>query len=167
MAPVVSKVGIIGAGVSGIAAAKHLSHHNPIVLEASDSIGGVWRHCSYNSTKLQSHRRDYEFSDFPWFDRDNPEYPSHLEILDYLNSYAEHFDVLKFVRFNSKVVEVRFIGDWETTDAGFKPPAGQPAWEVAVQTSGEDTIQVFHPSFHIKLLNCMHAHKPYSSLNQL
>lgn len=143
MAPVVSKVGIIGAGVSGIAAAKHLVHHNPIILEASDSIGGVWRHCSYNSTKLQSRRQDYEFSDFPWNDRDNPEYPSHLEILDYLNSYAEHFDVLKFVRFNSKVVEVRFVGDRETIDVGFRPPAGQPVWEVAVQTSGADTIQWF------------------------
>lgn len=153
MAPVVSKVGIIGAGVSGIAAAKHLVRHSPIVLEASDSIGGVWRHCSYNSTKLQSHRQDYEFSDFPWNDRDNPEYPSHHEILDYLNSYAEHFDVLKFVKFNSKVVEVRFVGDRETIDVGFRPPAGQPVWEVAVQISGADTIQVvINPPFHIQLI---------------
>lgn len=150
MAPIVSKLGIIGAGVSGIAAAKQLAHYNPIILEASDSIGGVWRHCSYNSTKLQSHRCDYEFSDFPWPDRDNTEYPSHLEILAYLNSYAEHFDVLKFVRFNSKVVEVRFVGDRETTDFGVKPvefqslsPAGgQPVWEVAVQTNDSETIQV-------------------------
>ncbi|KAM1361540.1 hypothetical protein EV2_027423 [Malus domestica] len=149
MAPIVSKLGIIGAGVSGIAAAKQLAHYNPIILEASDSIGGVWRHCSYNSTKLQSHRCDYEFSDFPWPDRDNTDYPSYLEILDYLKSYAEHFDVLKFIRFNSKVVEVRFVGDRETTDFDVKPveyqslsPAGgQPVWEVAVQTNDSETIQ--------------------------
>ncbi|KAL6274348.1 hypothetical protein ACE6H2_025040 [Prunus campanulata] len=149
MAPIVSKLGIIGAGVSGLAAAKQLAHHNPIVLEASDSIGGVWRHCSYSSTKLQSHRRDYEFSDFPWPDRDNADFPSHLEILDYLNSYAQHFDVLKFVRFNSKVVEVRFVGDRETVDfaakpveyGGLSPDGGQPVWEVSVQSNDSEAIQ--------------------------
>ncbi|TKY54385.1 flavin-containing monooxygenase 1 [Spatholobus suberectus] len=139
-AMLVSKIGIIGAGVSGIAAAKQLSHHNPIVFEASDSIGGVWRHCSYNSTKLQSHRRDYEFTDFPWPQRDNPRFPTHMEILDYLHSYAEHFDVLKNIRFNSKVVEIRFTGNREVTGFGSQLP-GQPAWEVAVQTSQSDIIQ--------------------------
>lgn len=104
----VSKIAIIGVGVSGIAAAKQLSHHKPIIFEASDSIGGVWRHCSYNSTKLQSHRRDYEFTDFPWHERDNSDFPTHLEILKYLHSYAQHFDVMKNIRFNSKVVEIRF-----------------------------------------------------------
>lgn len=146
MAPVVSKIAIIGAGVSGLAAAKQLAHHNPIVFEASDSIGGVWRHCSYSSTKLQSHRCDYEFSDFPWPDRDNASFPSHTEILEYLKCYAEHFDVLKCVRFNSKVVEIRFVGDRETAADFTGEPGnllpGHPVWEVAVQTNHSDTIQV-------------------------
>ncbi|RDX78776.1 putative flavin-containing monooxygenase 1, partial [Mucuna pruriens] len=136
----VSKIGIIGAGVSGIAAAKQLSHHNPIVFEASDSIGGVWSHCSYNSTKLQSHRRDYEFTDFHWPQRDNPDFPTHFEILNYLQSYANHFDVLKNIRFNSKVVEIRFTGNRKVSGFGSLFP-GQPVWEVAVQTNQSDTIQ--------------------------
>ncbi|KAI4344650.1 hypothetical protein L6164_011849 [Bauhinia variegata] len=146
-AMLVSKIAIVGAGVSGIAAAKQLSRHNPIVFEASDSIGGVWRHCSYHSTKLQSHRRDYEFIDFPWPDRDNPEFPSHTQILDYLHSYAEHFDLLKYIKLNSKVVEIRYVGDREAAefggllgDYGTLMP-GQPVWEVAVQTSQSETIQ--------------------------
>ncbi|KAK7411822.1 hypothetical protein VNO78_03263 [Psophocarpus tetragonolobus] len=145
---IVSKIGIIGAGVSGIAATKQLSHHNPLVFEATDSIGGVWRHCSYNSTKLQSERRDYEFSDFPWPQRDNSEFPTHLEILDYLHSYAQHFDVVKNIRFNSKVVHIRYVGDHEDTynfgglpsDHG-TPLPGYPLWELAVQTNQSDTIQ--------------------------
>ncbi|KAF3439727.1 hypothetical protein FNV43_RR18005 [Rhamnella rubrinervis] len=147
MSPTVSKIAIIGAGVSGIAAAKQLAHHNPVVFEASDSIGGVWRHCSYSSTKLQSARSDYEFSDFPWPDRNNQSFPSHLEILDYLHSYANHFDVLKFVKFNSKVVQVRFIGDQENVDVGVEPGhygsllPGHPVWEIAVQTNDSETIQ--------------------------
>lgn len=146
MAPIVSKIGIIGAGVSGLAAAKRVSHHNPIVFEATDSIGGVWRHCSYNSTKLQSSRRDYEFSDFPWPDRENPSFPSHTEVLEYLHSYAIHFDVLKFVKFNSKVVEIKFVGDGqEATDFSGKPGSllpGHPVWEVAVHTNDSDSVQV-------------------------
>ncbi|KAF3951311.1 hypothetical protein CMV_023024 [Castanea mollissima] len=147
MAPVISKIGIIGAGVSGLVAAKQLAHHNPLVFEASDSIGGVWKHCSYSSTKLQSLRCDYEFSDFPWPDRDSTSFPSYTEILEYLTSYANHFDVLKFVRFNSKVVEIRFVGNREATDLTGKPGdyptilPGHPVWEVAVQTNHSDTIE--------------------------
>jgi len=149
----VSKIAIIGAGVSGIAASKQLSHHNPLVFEASDSIGGVWRHCSYNSTKLQSHRRDYEFSDFPWPQRESSEFPTHLEILDYLHSYAEHFDVLKNIRFNSKVVEIRYVGDQEDLSSSFgglpsdhrTPLPGHPVWEIGVQKNNQsDSIQVFN-----------------------
>ncbi|XP_043721253.1 probable flavin-containing monooxygenase 1 [Telopea speciosissima] len=139
----VCKVGIIGAGISGIAAAKQLSGYEPVIFEATDSIGGVWKHCSYRSTKLQTPRCDYEFSDFPWPQRDNSTFPSYVEILDYLHSYANHFDVLKYVNFNSKVVEIRFIGGHrETTTFGHQEPGeygslltGRPVWEVAVQTT--------------------------------
>lgn len=139
-----SKIAIIGAGVSGIAAAKQLAHHDPVVFEASDSIGGVWSHCSYSSTKLQSARCDYEFTDFPWPKREDSSFPSHLEVLEYLNSYARHFDVLKRVRFNSKVVALRFIGSGEDERPGEYGSllAGRPVWEVAVQTNNSENIQV-------------------------
>ncbi|XP_058109033.1 probable flavin-containing monooxygenase 1 [Magnolia sinica] len=142
-----SRVAIIGAGISGIAAAKQLAVHKPVVFEASDSIGGVWKHCSYESTKLQTPRRDYEFSDYPWPDRDNSTFPTYIEILEYLHGYATQFDLLKYVQFNSKVVEVRFVGEPESTGSDGRwglhgrPLAGQPVWEVAVKTNGSDTIQ--------------------------
>ncbi|GAB4838084.1 monooxygenase [Ancistrocladus abbreviatus] len=154
MALVHSKIAIIGAGVSGIAAAKQLSMYEPVVFEATDSIGGVWKHASSRSTRLQTPRCDYEFSDFPWPNRDNASFPSHTEMVDYLHAYAKHFDVLKFVRFNSKVVQLRFIGGERET--AYQNGAeireygllltGRPAWEVAVlvQTNGSDTIQ-WHP----------------------
>ncbi|XP_037493218.1 probable flavin-containing monooxygenase 1 [Jatropha curcas] len=141
-----SKIGIIGAGVSGLAALKQLAHHNPIVFEANDCIGGVWKTCVYHSTKLQSSRADYEFSDHFWPNRDDPAFPSHSEVVDYLKSYVDRFDLLKHIRFNSKVVELRFVGDLEPADGnkygeyGSLLP-GQPVWEVAVQTNQSDTIQ--------------------------
>ncbi|KAL0346800.1 UNVERIFIED_CONTAM: putative flavin-containing monooxygenase 1 [Sesamum calycinum] len=137
------KIGIIGGGISGIAAAKQLSKFEPVVFEATDSIGGVWKHCSYRSTKLQTPRCDYEFSDFPWTQRDNTSFPSYQEILDYLYSYATYFDVLKFVKFNSKVVEIRYVGDSESSagaEYGSLLP-GRPVWEVGVQTTQSETIQ--------------------------
>ncbi|KMT03397.1 hypothetical protein BVRB_8g190850 [Beta vulgaris subsp. vulgaris] len=146
MAPVSSKIAIIGAGISGVAAAKQLSKHEPVVFEATDSIGGVWKHASFNSTKLQTPRCDYEFSDFPWPDRDNSSFPSYAEIIDYLHSYATHFDVLKFVKFRSKVVELRYIGQGNHHGGGEAEygqlMTGHPAWEVAVQTGDDfDSIE--------------------------
>ncbi|EEF46171.1 probable flavin-containing monooxygenase 1 [Ricinus communis] len=139
------KVGIIGAGISGIAAAKQLSHYSPMVFEATGSIGGVWKHCSFTSTRLQTPRCDFEFSDFPWPERDNSSFPSHEEILEYLRNYATHFDVLKFVKFNSRVVAIRHVG--ETTKLDVKPGeygalfTGHPVWEVAVQTDQSHDVQ--------------------------
>ncbi|KAM7459302.1 hypothetical protein LguiA_036296 [Lonicera macranthoides] len=142
---ITSKIGIIGAGISGIAAAKQLSEHSPIIFEATESIGGVWKHCSFRSTKLQTPRCDYEFSDFPWTQRDNSSFPSYKEILDYLYSYADHFDVLKFVKFNSKVVEIRFVGDRDPADLKVGEYGslltGKHVWEVAVLTGSSETLQ--------------------------
>ncbi|KAG5254449.1 flavin-containing monooxygenase [Salix suchowensis] len=128
-----SKVGIIGAGISGIAAAKQLRHYSPLVFEATDSIGGVWKHCSFSSTKLQTPRCDFEFSDYPC-----------IGILEY---YAAHFDVLKYVKFSSKVVEIRYVGGRKTTQLDLKPEEygsllnGYPAWEVAVETSQSTKVE--------------------------
>jgi dimethylaniline monooxygenase (N-oxide forming) len=145
----VSRIGIIGAGVSGITVAKHLSKYKPIVFEATDSIGGVWRHCSYRCTKLQSQTWNYEFSDFPWPERESSDYPSHAEILEYLHLYAVHFDLFKYVKFNTKVVEIKFVGDKDGFDFGRLPGdhgiplPGRPVWELSVQTNESDVIQVF------------------------
>uniref|UniRef100_A0A803NSN7 Flavin-containing monooxygenase n=1 Tax=Cannabis sativa TaxID=3483 RepID=A0A803NSN7_CANSA len=156
--PIFTKIGIIGAGVSGIAAAKQLRHHDPIVFEGTDTIGGVWSHCCYSSTNLQSTYQDYEFSDFPWpaaAVKKEFSFPSHLEVLDYLNSYARQFDVLKCVRFNSKVVALRYLGGkTSTTTHKMDTPeeygsllSGQPVWEVAVQTNNSDDIQLYNFEF--------------------
>lgn len=145
-----SRVGIIGAGVSGIAAAKQLSGYSPVVFEATDSIGGVWKHCSYASTKLQTPRCDYEFSDYPWPERDNSSFPSHVEVLDYLHGYATHFDVLKLIKFNSRVTEIRYVGNHSDDSAEYGPLLrGHPVWEVAVEDSVSKVIQVIIISLFI------------------
>ncbi|CAN6539570.1 unnamed protein product [Malus baccata var. baccata] len=148
----VSKIGIIGAGFSGIIATKQFLGHNPVVFEATDSIGGVWKQCSYNSTKLQSPRCNFEFSDYPWAERDNSSFPSHVEVLEYLHGYATHFDLLKYVKFESKVVEIRYVGGIDDHQTTTQFPmnsisgeygsllSGHPVWEVVVQISNIPNI---------------------------
>lgn len=139
----ISKVGIIGFGASGITAAKQLRAYNPVVFEATDSTGGVWRHCCFRSTKLQTCRRGFEFSDYHWSERDSPSFPSHVEVLEYLHGYAEHFDLLKFVKFNSRVVEIRYVGvSIESSDEFGPLLPGTPVWEVVVETLPSKTIEV-------------------------
>ncbi|CAK8532107.1 unnamed protein product [Lathyrus sativus] len=150
---IVSKIGIIGAGVSGLAVAKQLSKYNPVVFEATDSIGGVWRHCSYRCTKLQSQTQNYEFSDFPWPERDSSDFPTYAEILEYLHTYAVRFDLFKYVKFNSKVVAIKFIGDKDGFDFGRLHRdsgnllSGRPMWEFSVQSNESDAIQRYHFEF--------------------
>ncbi|KAF5812458.1 putative flavin-containing monooxygenase [Helianthus annuus] len=132
MAVIFSKIGILGGGISGLAAAKQLAEYNPVVLEATDSIGGVWKHCSFRTTKLQTPRCDYEFSDYPWPLRDNSSFPSYTEILEYLNSYATHFDLFKFIKFNSRVVEIKLATHDHKSSSNLL--SQKPFWEVAVQT---------------------------------
>ncbi|PIA43183.1 hypothetical protein AQUCO_02000547v1 [Aquilegia coerulea] len=144
---VYSRIGIVGAGISGLAAAKHLSHHHPIVFEASDTIGGVWKHCSYKSTRLQTPRSDFEFSDYPWPERELSDFPTHNEVLDYLHGYATNFGLLKYVKLNSKVIEIRFTGELETGKFGQKHIdygtllTGEPVWEVAVKNNQSESLQ--------------------------
>ncbi|KAJ3673656.1 hypothetical protein LUZ60_005648 [Juncus effusus] len=142
-----SRVAIIGGGISGLAAAKQLAWLNPTIFEATSSIGGVWRHCSYRSTRLQTPRPDYEFSDFPWPDRTDPSFPTHNEILEYLESYATHFHLWEFIKFQSKVVEIKYLGDEKM--AGFtelwsndgRALNGQPMWEVGVLTGQSEIVE--------------------------
>uniref|UniRef100_A0ACD5TVD8 Uncharacterized protein n=1 Tax=Avena sativa TaxID=4498 RepID=A0ACD5TVD8_AVESA len=140
--PASSRVAIIGGGISGLAAAKQLTPYDPVVFEATASVGGVWKHCAYRTTRLQTPRPDYEFSDYSWPNRDDPAFPTHSEIVDYLEGYADRFDLWRYIAFGSKVVDIKYLGGpqagftelWSGT--GKAPLQGRPMWEVGVATGG-------------------------------
>jgi cation diffusion facilitator CzcD-associated flavoprotein CzcO len=100
---------IIGAGSSGLAAAKNLLAAGiPFdCLEREDDVGGNWYYgapCSrvYASTHLVSSKRLTEYCDFP-MPQEWAEYPSHRQTLEYLRAYARRFSLYERIEFATGV----------------------------------------------------------------
>ena len=120
---------VIGAGCSGLAAVKNCLERGLAVTcyEANDRIGGNWiyseapGHSSVcETTHLISSKSMSAFLDFPMPD-DYPDYPSHDQVLQYFESYADRFGLRSHIRLGMRVAEARLLNDrrWNiTTDAG-------------------------------------------------
>ncbi|MBI2785810.1 MAG: NAD(P)-binding domain-containing protein [Legionella longbeachae] len=108
------RVCVIGAGPSGLAAIKNLQEQgiaDITVFEKNNQIGGNWvydeenNHSSvYETTHIISSKRWSQFEDFP-MPASYPDYPSHKLVLDYFKNYAAHFNLLKYIRFNTNVLK--------------------------------------------------------------
>jgi cation diffusion facilitator CzcD-associated flavoprotein CzcO len=113
---------IVGAGSSGLAAAKNLKAHNiPFdVIEREDDVGGIWYygkpHSSvYRSTHLISSKPLTEFTDFP-MPKHYPDYPSHAQVWEYLRSYARAFGLYEHIEFNTSIEKIEPAdGYWNVT----------------------------------------------------
>ncbi|HSK66481.1 MAG TPA: NAD(P)-binding domain-containing protein, partial [Anaerolineales bacterium] len=85
-----SRIAVIGAGISGIAAAAVLKKNGflPVVFEKHDRIGGVWATAS-PGVHLQNIYTQYHLSDFDWpFKPDL--HPSGEQIMRYLEAAVRH-----------------------------------------------------------------------------
>jgi dimethylaniline monooxygenase (N-oxide forming) len=102
---------IIGAGSSGIAAAKRLQDAGiPFdVFEKSNRVGGNWvfgnrngMSSAYRSLHINTSRDRMEYSDFP-MPRDYPDFPHHTQIAAYFDSYVDHFGLRDRIAFETGV----------------------------------------------------------------
>lgn len=103
------RVAAIGAGPSGLVAAKSLKEEGlePVVLEQADALGGQWYGPSAHSGVWPGMRANTSktldtFSDFPPAES-LPMFPRVEELRDYLHAYAKAFDLNRFIRFNTPV----------------------------------------------------------------
>src|SRR3954462_5593929 len=122
------KVCLIGAGSSGIAAAKTL-HERGIefdCFELSDRVGGNWVFgnknrvsSSYRSLHINTSRTRMEYSDYP-MPESYPDFPRHDQIAKYFDDYVDHFGFRDRIRFETGVehVERRADGVFEGRVAG-------------------------------------------------
>ncbi|KAJ3692871.1 hypothetical protein LUZ60_011966 [Juncus effusus] len=150
------RVAIIGAGISGLTTCKHALERgfDPVVFESDSDIGGVWAR-TLESTRLQSPRVAYQFSDFPWPDSVKEDYPDHKQVMEYLWSYTRHFGLLKCIKFEHKVVEIEYVGPKEEEMAssdfwsgnGKAFGNGNGVWNISVETGG--SIETYQMDFVI------------------
>lgn len=87
------RIAVIGAGISGIAAAHVLQKngYEAVVFEKSTEIGGVWA-VAYPEVRLQNISSQYHISDFPWtFAPDL--HPTQLQIQQYLDAAVHHLQI--------------------------------------------------------------------------
>ena len=89
---------IIGAGASGLRAAKSLTDAgiDYTCFETSDRVGGNWafknpngRSSAYRSLHIDTSKGRISFSDFPMGD-EYPDFPHHTEIFEWLNRFVGH-----------------------------------------------------------------------------
>jgi cation diffusion facilitator CzcD-associated flavoprotein CzcO len=115
---------VIGAGYAGNGVAKALKDAGIPYdqLERGDAIGGNWYDGVYDSTHIISSRDTTGYGDFP-MPASYPDFPSRAQMLDYLNSYVNHFDLREQIELETEVVRVepldeRGLGGWRVELAG-------------------------------------------------
>src|SRR5918997_643039 len=120
---------IIGAGSSGIAAAKAL-HARGIpfdCFEKSDRVGGNWvfgnkngMSAAYRFLHINTSRERMAYSDFP-MPKSYPDFPRHDQIAAYFDDYVDHFGFRDRILFETGVerAERRPDGTWDvSTETG-------------------------------------------------
>ncbi len=99
------KVAIIGAGFGGLGAAVALRRagiDDLVIIEADDGVGGTWRRNTYPGAAcdVQSHLYSFSFAPNKAWSRTYARQP---EILAYLESVADDFDLHRHLRLNTRV----------------------------------------------------------------
>ena len=109
------RVAVIGAGPSGISAIKNFTDQGFEVtaFERCNGVGGNWRfndpsgHSSvFETTHIISSKYTSFYEDYP-LPESASDYPSHKELLKYFDSYADHFDIKKNIKFGTEVVKCK------------------------------------------------------------
>jgi len=112
---------IVGAGASGIIAAKRLLDLGVpfTILERSGEVGGTWRDNRYPGAAVDTPNHAYSFSlgeRHPWSRNFSPQ----PELFDYLRCKADEYGIRDHIRFDSEVTGARWDDD-------------QHVWRIAVR----------------------------------
>ncbi|MFD9804820.1 NAD(P)-binding protein, partial [Streptomyces sp. NPDC059071] len=120
---------IIGAGISGIGAARCVTKAFPtkrvVVLESRDEIGGTWDLFRYPGIRSDSdlHTFGYEFK--PW--RNRAAIADAPLIRDYLRETVDENGIDRLIRFRHRAISA----EWSTDDA---------TWTLHVEIRDGDTV---------------------------
>lgn len=111
---------IVGAGLSGIGAACHLSRKNPNksyrILEMRSELGGTWSLFKYPGIRSDSDMYTFGFSFKVW--NANKSFADAPSILKYLNEATDEYNVRDKINYHQKVQSVNFdtkLATWTVT----------------------------------------------------
>ena len=139
------KVGVVGAGPAGLCAIKQALSFgcDVIAFEQSDKIGGLWNYSDdidKDKNGLDIHSSMYrgmitnlpkEIMNFPElpFESQEKSFITSEETLAYFQSYAETFDLTKYVKLEYHILRIR--------------PLFNDKWEFIVKNLRADKIETF------------------------
>ena len=136
---IVKRIGIIGGGAAGLATARSFLRVNEeqsngvifdvTVLETLNCIGGVWKY-EDDETKQQSKSRPMyrnlrtnlprelmAYKEFPWGgDGIDASYVTHKQVQQYLEDYANNFNLQQYIHFGCKVNQLKVLNESDRDD---------------------------------------------------
>lgn len=120
---------IIGAGLSGIGAARHLVHDLPhksyAILDSRGSIGGTWDLFRYPGIRSDSDMYTLGYNFKPW--TGTKSIADGVDIRNYIVEAAREAGIDKHIRFHHKVVELNWSSE-------------QQLWTVTAERTDTDEV---------------------------
>jgi cation diffusion facilitator CzcD-associated flavoprotein CzcO len=117
---------IVGAGISGVGGAYHLTRQCPgtsfVVLETQESFGGTWLTHKYPGIRSDSDLHTFGYRFKPWT---SAPIATAAEILKYMGDVIAENDLARHIRYRHRILSARWSSDenrWtieaERTDTG-------------------------------------------------
>jgi dimethylaniline monooxygenase (N-oxide forming) len=140
---------VIGAGIAGLVTAKTLAQDgfDVLIIEKDSALGGTWSPSrTYPGLRTNNTKHTYEFSDFPYPDSTDT-FPYADDVRNYLESYADNFDIRTRIWFNQVVRDV--------SDA----PGDRDRWAVTSRST-DDANKETTRTFDFVVICCGVFHVP-------
>ncbi len=126
---------IVGAGISGVGGAYHLTQQLPetsfVVLEGQDSFGGTWWSHRYPGIRSDSDLHTFGYRFKPW---SGPPIATAEEILKYMGEVIEENDLAKHIRYNHRITSA----NWSNEDN---------LWTIEATQTDTDNVKRFTAKF--------------------
>ena len=99
---------VIGAGSAGLIAAKELKEQGITVkiLDSNPKSGGIWSSLPWKTYTLTSSKWVTEYGCFP-MPEDYPDFVTNDDMIKYLDSFAEHFNLNQLIDCNVRVSAIK------------------------------------------------------------